>query len=149
MRLRSLLALVVLGIVAAFLAANWRIFSSSANFSLGYTVFDAPIGAVMLVLFALVLGVLASVIGVWHGALLLEFRRQARQLEAQRTLADDAEASRITELNALLRTEMAKSNQRVDDAIAGLRADLTAMENSISATLGEMDDRYGRRDLAP
>jgi len=44
----------------------------------------------------------------------------------------------------LIREEMAKSNQRVDAALEGLRGELRAAENSIAATLGEMDDRYRR-----
>jgi hypothetical protein len=98
----------------------------------------------MLALFALGVVVLASYVGIWQTTLLMEFRRQAKELQAQRTLATSAEASRFTELGLLIREEMAKSNQRVDTALEGLRGELRATENSIAATLGEMDDRYRR-----
>jgi hypothetical protein len=62
--------------------------------------------------------------------LLAEFRRQAKELEAQRQLAESAEASRFTELGTLIREEIAK-----------LRTELQDTEHSIAATLGEMDDR--------
>jgi hypothetical protein len=44
----------------------------------------------------------------------------------------------------LIRDELAASDARVAAALEGLRAELKATENSIAATLGEMDDRYRR-----
>jgi hypothetical protein len=74
----------------------------------------------------------------------MEFRRQSKELQAQRTLAESAEASRFTELGTLIRDEIANSDKRVETALEGLRSELRATENSLAATLGEMDDRYQR-----
>ena len=84
----------------------------------------------MLLLFGVGLLVLWNTLGRWQGTLLQEFRRQAKELQAQRLLAESAEASRFTELGALVREEIAK-----------LRTELEETEHSIAATLGEMDDR--------
>jgi hypothetical protein len=84
----------------------------------------------MLMLFVLALLVLWIIVGRWQGTLLVEFRRQAQELQAQRLLAENAEASRFTELGALIREEIVK-----------LRTELQDTEHSIAATLGEMDDR--------
>jgi hypothetical protein len=129
-RFRSLLVLVAAGLAALFVVLNWRVFAGPAKLNLLLTSADVPVGVVMLMLFALALLVLWIVVGRWQGTLLVEFRRQAKELEAQRLLAESAEASRFTELGALIREEIAK-----------LRSELQDTEHSIAATLAEMDDR--------
>jgi uncharacterized membrane protein YgaE (UPF0421/DUF939 family) len=144
MRFRTLLALVVLLLLGVFVVVNWEVFAARAKLSFVFVAVEAPIGVVMLAVFALVLAILSGAVGAWQGTLLLEFRRQAKELQAQRALAEDAEGSRFTELATLVREEIAKSNQHLEQALEALRAELHATENSIAATLGEMDDRYGR-----
>ena len=130
MRIRSLLVLVASGLAALFVVLNWRVFASPAKLNLLLTSAEVPVGVVMLLLFALALLVLWIILGRWQGTLLAECRRQAQELQAQRLLAENAEASRFTELGALIREEIAK-----------LRSELQETEHSIAATLGEMDDR--------
>jgi uncharacterized integral membrane protein len=127
---RSLLVLAASGLAALFVVLNWRVFAASAKLNLLLTSADVPVGVVMLLLFAVGLLILWIVVGRWQGTLLVEFRRQAQELQAQRLLAENAEASRFTELGALIREEIAK-----------LRTELQDAEHSIAATLGEMDDR--------
>lgn len=134
MRLRSWFAVIVLALIAAFFVLNWRAFAAPEKLNLLVTSVDAPMGVVMLVLFAVVILVLSIYLGSWQATLLMEFRRQAKELEAQRALAESAEASRFTELGALMRGE-----------IAGLRAELKETENSIAAHFGELDDRLQRQ----
>jgi len=149
MRFRTLLALGVALLLAVFVVLNWRVFAAPAHVSLAVTSVDAPLGLIMLALFALGLLVLSAYVGVWQGTLLMEFRRQAKELQAQRTLAESAEASRFTELGSLIRTELALSDQRIATALDGLRRELEETENSLAATLAEMDDRYRRKLDAP
>ena len=130
MRFRSLLVLVASGLAALFVVLNWRVFAASAKLNLLLTSAEVPVGVVMLLLFALALLILWIIVGRWQGTLLTEFRRQAQELQAQRLLAENAEASRFTELGAIIREEIAK-----------LRTELQDTEHSIAATLGEMDDR--------
>ena len=144
MRFRTMLAIVISIALAAFFILNWRVFAAPATLSFLVISVDAPIGLVMLALFALGVLVLSSYLGVWQGTLLMEFRRQTKELQAQRSLAENAEASRFTELGTLIRDEIANSNKRMETALEGLRSELRETENSIAATLGEMDDRYQR-----
>ncbi len=144
MRFRSLLAIIVSVAAAAFFIINWGVFAAPAKLNLLITVVEAPVGVVMLVLFALAILVLSSYVGVWQGTLLLEFRRQAKELQSQRALAESAEASRFTELGHLVRTEIAGSDQRLAAALDAIRAELRDTEHSIAATLAEMDDRFQR-----
>jgi hypothetical protein len=129
-RFRSLLVLAASGLAALFVVLNWRVFAGPAKVNLLLTSAEVPVGVLMLLLFALALLVLWIIVGGWQGTLLLEFRRQAKELQAQRLLAESAEASRFTELGALIREEIAK-----------LRTELQETEHSIAASLGEMDDR--------
>jgi hypothetical protein len=78
---------------------------------------------------------------VWQGSILRETRRHARELQEQRTLADQAEASRFCELRAALREEMAQVERRLGELQEGLRADLRDNVNSLASMIGEMDDR--------
>ena len=130
MRFRSLLGLVASGLAALFVILNWRVFTGPATVNLLLTSAEVPVGVLMLLLFTLALLVLWIIVGGWQGTLLMEFRRQTKELQAQRLLAESAEASRFTELGALIRTE-----------IANLRTELKDTEHSIAATLAEMDDR--------
>jgi hypothetical protein len=129
-RLKSLLILAASLLAALFIVLNWRVFAGPAKLNLVVTQAEVPVGIMMLMLFALALAVLWILVSGWQGTLLAEFRRQAKELEAQRQLAESAEASRFTELGTLIREEVAK-----------LRTELQDTEHSIAATLGEMDDR--------
>ena len=96
MRTHTLLVVLVLLLIVAFLAINWSVFAASAKVSFVFASIEVPIGLVMLgilTLIALTFGIYSAV--SWS-AILLEFRRQAKELTAQRTLADQAEASRFT-----------------------------------------------------
>jgi hypothetical protein len=133
-RVRSMLVLVAAGLAALFVVLNWRVFAGPAKLNLLLASAEVPVGAVMLALLALTILVLWIVVGSWQGTLIMEFRRQAKELQAQRLLAESAEASRFTELGTLIREEIAK-----------LRTELQETEHSIAATLGEMDDRLRKR----
>jgi hypothetical protein len=85
---------------------------------------------------------------------LLETRRQSRELSAQRELADKAEASRFTELRQMLEQEFATLKglggqpgellERLNRLETGLRQDIHDTGNSLSAYIGELEDRLQR-----
>ena len=60
----------------------------------------------------LLTGVFAIFSGYQQTSTLLEARQQAKRLEAQRKLADQAEASRITELQNLLNSALQRLEQQ-------------------------------------
>jgi hypothetical protein len=144
MRVRTWLVIALAVLTTAFLIINWTVFAAPAKFSLVFTSFEASVASVMLTLLALVVVVLAVYVGNWHGSLLLEYRRQAKELQAQRALADNAEASRFTAMGALMQSEIAASTQRLETALAAVREELRNTESSLAASLGEMDDRLQR-----
>ncbi|MBU1052935.1 MAG: LapA family protein [Proteobacteria bacterium] len=157
MKIHTLLLLVALAVIAAFAALNWTTFTTPTTLSLGFTAVQAPLGLVMLGALSF-LTVLFLVFMIYlQTSVLFESRRHARELQANRELADQAETSRFTELRTFMETEIAKqtalneeSNAAMQAKIDQLNQDLiTAIEqsgNTLAAYIGEMDDRLERGD---
>jgi hypothetical protein len=83
---------------------------------------------------------------------LLETRRQSRELKASRELADQAEASRFSELRSLVEVELlkltnlhaeAKSHAmaRSEQLESNLRTAIEESGNTLAAYIGELEDR--------
>jgi hypothetical protein len=131
MPIRNVALLVALAAVAVFAALNWSVIMAPTTLSLGFAQVQAPLGLVLLGLIAL-LSVLFLVYVVYlQSSVLLEARRHARELQASRELADQAEASRFTELRAHLDARLAE------------------LENSLAAQLGELRERVDHAPPAP
>ncbi len=144
MRYRTVFAIAAVILVAAFLIINWSLFAAPATLNLLVSTVQVPVGVVMLALFAVIILALTIYVGMWQSTFLSEYRRQTKELQAQRILADNAEASRFTELGTVVRAEIARLELRLGTSLDGLRAEFRDAENSIAATLGEMDDRIQR-----
>jgi uncharacterized integral membrane protein len=145
MRVRNLILLVVLALVALFLAINWSAVTATAKFTLLLTSFEAPIGLVMLALIVVLVAAFAAYLLLAQGAILLDARRHAKELQAQRSLADRAEGSRVAEVRDLLRDELARLDARLTEHEERLQTELREGVNSLAATIGELDDRLRGR----
>lgn len=145
MRMRTLLVVVVVLAVLAFVAINWAALAAPTTLSLAVTTFEAPIGLVMTGILGLVVLAFALYMVAWQSAILLESRRQAKELNAQRALADQAEASRFTELRSVMRDELARLGDRIAQTQEQLRGEIHDSANSLAATIAEMDDRLQGR----
>jgi len=141
MRTRSLLVVLVLLLIGAFVATNWSVFTASAKFSLVFTTVEASIGMVMLGILSLIVLAFGVYVVVWRSAILLESRRQAKELVAQRSLADQAEASRFTELRVVVHDEFERLADRIAQMQDAFRVEIRDNANSLAATIGELDDR--------
>jgi uncharacterized integral membrane protein len=126
MPLRTVVLLMVLVAVAIFAALNWGAFMAPTTLSLGVARVQAPLGLIMLGLVAVLTALFLLYVVYLQTTVLLETRRHAKELQAQRELADQAEASRFTELRTYLETRLGE------------------MENSLSADIGELRDRLDR-----
>ena len=140
---RALAFFLVLVLVGLFALLNWDAFSALTPLSLGLTTVHAPLGVIMLGLVVF----LCVLFTVWvvslQAASLMDARRQTRELQAQRDLADRAEASRFTELRGDLMA-------RLDRLQSELRLGVEQNSNSLAAHIGELEDRLEReRSLAP
>ena len=144
MRFKSLLALIVVVWISMFLILNWQVIAAPAKINLLFGGFETSIGVAMMAVCLPMILALIIYLGMWQSTALMESRRQAKELQTQRTLADNAEASRITELSTTLHEEIGGLEQRLQMAIETLRGELHDTERSIAATLGELDDRIQR-----
>ena len=155
MRIRSILLLLAVLLTAAFVALNLEEFNRLSLLSLGFTSVQAPLATVMLIGLIAALAVFLLFSAYAKSAYLIENRRTARELKAQRELADKAETSRFTELQQYLAAEShamaereAKDSQRLDQRLADLQADLESRieqsGNTLAAYIGELEDRLER-----
>lgn len=147
MRLRSLLIVVILVLIAMFIGVNWQAVTAPTTLSVLVTSFEAPLGLIMLGMLVGVVVAFAVYMALWQGTILAESRRNAKELQQQRTLADQAEASRFSELRTALHEEVAGLGERMAQARDSLRGDIRDQGNSLAAALAEMDERIGRRAL--
>ncbi len=149
MRTRSIVLSVMLAVLAIWLIVNRQLFSLPVDVSLFVTTVSTSLGAVLLGTLALLTLGFVVYIAISQGAMLRDYRAQTRELETQRRLADDAEASRFTELAGIVRTELVQLEQRIGGHMEGLRTELRETESAVSATLGEMQDRLERTGSVP
>jgi uncharacterized integral membrane protein len=149
MSIRTILVLVVSGLLALFAVVNWSTFVTPTHLSLVVTSVDAPLGLVMLgFTVALAAVLLGYALKVQINAL-SDSRRQSQELRRQRELADQAEASRFTELRNYLDQELASLRQAQQSAADRLHEEITAAANTLSACIGEVDDRLERQWPTP
>ncbi len=152
MRLPTLLLLSVLLLVAAFSVLNWGVIVAPTELSLGFASVQMPLGLLMLGLLVLVCALFLVYIVYLQASALLETRRHTRELRSNRELADQAEASRFTELRTFLEAGQAQGSARHDAAQAALLARIAQLEqslrelveqqaNSLAASIGELEDR--------
>lgn len=128
---RALIFFLVLVGVGLFAAINWDVFTALTPISLGFTSVQAPLGLIMLVLVAFLCVLFTVWVIVLQANSLRDARRQTKELQAQRDLADKAEASRFTDLRA------------------DLIARIDASGNGIAAHLSELEDRLERARVLP
>jgi len=144
MRLRTMLIILAILLLAAFAAVNWPVFSASTPLNLVVATVDAPLGLLMLGLIALLVLAFSVYMAAWQGQILLETRRHAKELEHQRVLADQAEASRFTELRGVMQEEIRVLSQRMAELHEALRTEIREQSASLAASVAEMDDRLAR-----
>jgi hypothetical protein len=153
MYLRTLLIFVVLGLVAVFSALNWSAFIAPTVLSLGFTTVEAPLGLILLAIVGLLTLLFLVYVTYLQSTVLFETRRHSRELQAQRELAEQAEASRFNQLRAFIETELEKVAgeieqskslllTRLDQIERAFRTGLEQTGNSLAASIGELEDRF-------
>lgn len=143
------LAILVTAIIASL---NWPEFTRAEPLSFGLFTATVPVGATMLVIMAIVLTVFLVTSAIQESRYLLDHRRHSRALHAQRELAENAEASRYTDLRQHFDTHLRDSRQR-ESMVATefekrmlqsnqeLRAQIERMHQMLAARLDTMDTR--------
>jgi hypothetical protein len=156
MRARLVLLLVAILLVAGFAALNWTEFMRNTPLNFGLFTTDAPLGALLLGLLGVgvILFLLSS--AVTSSRMMHTENRYSRDVQAQRDLAERAEASRFTELRQHLDNHFRDSRQR--EALVSaefeksmlqsqrdLRGQLEQLQHTLAARLGELESRMEAR----
>lgn len=156
MKLRTLLLVVFILLIAGFVALNFEQILLPTPLNFGVTQVQAPLGLVLLGMLALVLVVFLAALVYSQTLHMMEVRRITRDAADQRTLADKAEASRFTELRQYLQTELQataarereladKANLKLDQVQAALTQVIEQTGNGLGASIGELEDRLERQ----
>ena len=109
----TILVLLVLVGIGTFVAVNWTLFLAPATLSLVVGTVEAPLGLIMLALMGVLTALFLVVLVALQTRVLLEARRHAKEMQAQRELADQAEASRFTELRSYIGNEIRTLSDRL------------------------------------
>jgi len=152
MKLRTLSLLLTLLLIAAFTLLNWPVIMAPTPLSLGVVDIQAPLGLLMLGLMVAMLSVFLVYVLYLQTTVMFDARAHAKELQSNRKLADQAEASRFTELRTFLDTEFKRQSAadcevkaalvaRIDQLERELRLAVEQSGNSLAASIGEMDDR--------
>jgi uncharacterized integral membrane protein len=156
MKVRTLILLIVLVAIAGFAALNWNAFMTPTTLSLGVADIQAPLGIVMLALMGVLIVFFLIFILYLQTTVLFDTRHHARELRTNRELADQAEASRFTELRGVLEAGLKRQSEaglaaraalleRMDLLDKDWKAALEQTELSLSANMGELEDRLDRQ----
>ncbi|MES3003751.1 MAG: hypothetical protein V4787_23875 [Pseudomonadota bacterium] len=158
MRPRLVFIAIMAVLMAAFAGLNWSEFNRAVPLSFGLFVTDASLGMVMLFALGLTLVVFLLSSAIHESRFVMHTHKHTKQLDAQRTLAEKAEASRFTDLRAQLETHLRETNQRQGIVSAefekslqqnhrDLRAQLEQMHRALAARMVELENRIdGRLD---
>ncbi|MDT7919681.1 MAG: DNA cytosine methyltransferase [Meiothermus ruber] len=164
MRGRNVFLLILVVAMALFAWRNWAVFSEQKTLSLIFTQVTAPFGIVMLSIMAVLVVIYFMYTVGLETAALLEVKRYARELLAARKLADEAEASRFSELKKWLEGELASIKaqspaglearlqeivERIDRVEHELREDIEKAGNTLAAYIGELEDQLTGQDRHP
>ena len=156
MKLFGLLLLLALVATAALVYFNWHIFIVPNELWLGFTTVEVPLGLAMLGLLIIITALFLMNVVYLQSSALLERFHHSRELEADRKLADQAEASRVIELRNYIETELSKQTElnaeltsevfaRFDLIESNLHTIIEQAENSLAAYIGELEDRMEKQ----
>ncbi|MEG2050610.1 MAG: LapA family protein [Comamonas sp.] len=148
MNFRTISIAVIVALIALLAAFNWNALAAPTPVSFGVTEIQAPLGVLMLALTVL-LSVFFIAYVLWmQGSVLMEARRHNKEMQAQRDLADKAEASRFTELRGVLEALHARDKQdllaRIDALDAQMVKRAQESENSTAAYLGQLEQQVSQ-----
>ena len=125
--------LLVFVAIGGFAVLNWTAILAPTALNLGLVQVQAPLGMIMLGLVVFLIALFLVYVLYLQTTVMFDARANAKELQANRKLADQAEASRFTTLT-----------ERIDKLEKDLLVAIEQSGNSVSAAVAEMDDRLKR-----
>ena len=152
MRTKILLLIIGIVLIAGFGALNVEEFTRTSTLNLGFTSMQLPLGLVMTVLVIAILLIFLLTTLYMHSTNLIETRKYAKQLNAQRELADKAEASRFTELRRYMESQAVLATNQGNDTVAAIDRRMMQTEKLLLQRLEQTDNTnaayWGQHDDA-
>lgn len=152
MKSRIALLTLIIVLIGALAFFNFSYLTQNVQMSLGFTTMEAPLGLILMGLTTLMAIVFVAYVIAMQGTWLLEARAHAKEMTAQRELADKAEASRFTELRIAIenlhREEERRLLERMDRLEAHLHARAQESDNSTAAYVGQLEQQL-RKTTTP
>jgi hypothetical protein len=145
MRSRFILLVVAILLIAGFAALNWSEVIRPSPLLFGPVVVDAPLGAILLGLLALAVVVFALSAASMRTHSLLESRHHMKELEAQRALADKAEASRFTELRSHIDNHLKEQRERESITVSELNSAMLQNQRELSGKIEQLNRSLAAR----
>jgi uncharacterized integral membrane protein len=151
MNLLGAIILVALFLLAVFTLANWSVLTSTTTLSFILFQVDGPLGVILLGVTLVLVGLFVLYALTLRTHMLMESRRHNQELQAQRKLAESAEASRLNELRtqiehefSQLRAAIGEIDGQMDRHEQSMKQALDEAANGLAALGGEMDDKLDR-----
>jgi uncharacterized integral membrane protein len=119
MKPRTVGYLIALIIIVVFLLANWHVMMSSMELNFLVARVNAPLIVLIVLVCAAILLVTFIAYALNRRSWALERRSMLAQMEQLRSLANEAEHSRLQELRGMLEGELATIRTRLDQLVAG------------------------------
>lgn len=145
MKSRVALLVLIIVLIGALAFFNFSYLAQSVPMSLGFTTVEGPLGLILLVLTALMAAAFIAYVVTMQGIWLLESRAHAKEMAAQRELADKAEASRFTELRIAMenlhREEERRLIERIDMLESHLQSRAQESDNATAAYVGQLEQQ--------
>ncbi len=156
MKIINFILLIVLVALVIFAAVNWQAIMAPVPLSLLFTEAEAPLGLILLAATGLLALLFLGFVVYMQSSTLMIRRKLNKEVEEQRKLANEAEASRYNELRIYLERELGKVVEKSDEIQQKVDAQLnevsTTLNNkldetgaSLSAYIGELDSRLGNK----
>ena len=155
MKTLSFIVVLVLVLAAVFVAANWSVLVQTTPLSFVAFQVEGPLGIILLGITLVIVALVVIYALVLRTNWLLESHRLNREVQKQRELAEEAESSRMTELRALIESELSgvreaikesaeQAAARTEAADETLTDTLNEAVNSLNAHIGYFDDKLNR-----
>ncbi len=105
MKTQSFTLLVILLAISGFAALNWESINTTTELSVGFATINFPLGLILLACIVLLTVLFLIFIMSMQASTIMMSRRQNKAMLAKQKLADEAEASRFTDLKQYLDLE--------------------------------------------
>ena len=145
--MRARLVILVLAIlaVAGIAALNWPLFMRNEQMNFGVITTQASLPLILLTILGITLLAFLVSSATYEQRHLVEYREHGKALQAQRDLADKAEASRFTDLRQHIDTQLRENRQREGLAAAEFEKIVATNQRELRAQLEQMNRTLASR----